>query len=130
MTFDLPQSPPISDKELRAIEILLGEDLQKLLTDAEQAKRKAADPNEQAAAAPRVKPEDFRGKWLTDEELEGLKSLKAKPEISIQSELVKVGSQMVIDDFEDGVLLYKKCRGRAEAKMAKEKEKAAKAVAE
>lgn len=33
VTFDLPQSPPISDKELRAIEILLGEDLQKLLTD-------------------------------------------------------------------------------------------------
>lgn len=33
VTFDLPRSPPISDKELRAIEILLGEDLQKLLTD-------------------------------------------------------------------------------------------------
>lgn len=33
VTFDLPQSPPISDKELRAIEILLGEELQKLLTD-------------------------------------------------------------------------------------------------
>lgn len=35
VAFDLPPSPPILDRELRAIEVLLGRELQDLLAGAE-----------------------------------------------------------------------------------------------